>query len=68
MKRRSYTDGIDYLRHTKKRAKLATYLKTGSFKKIGGTRTVENRKRIRRALIYAAAALIIIVGSVSVIL
>jgi len=63
-RRRSLTEPVDYLRRGHDRRKLTNYLRTGNFKKIGGSRSVDSQVFARRLVFCAAVAVVIVVGLV----
>ena len=62
MKKRAYSDSVNYLKYDGKRKKLAHYLKAGGFKKIGGARIHGDYTDRRRYVMAAIAVVIFLTG------
>ncbi len=62
-RRRSLHEPVDYLRRKNDRRKLTNYLRTGNFKKIGGSRMVGSCVFRRRMAFCLLAVLIFGVGA-----
>jgi hypothetical protein len=62
MKRRSYTNSVDYGAHAGVRKKLAHYLKAGSFKQIAGNMVPARRVRRNRLILLVITILLTIMG------
>ena len=66
MKRRVYSDSVNYLKYDTKRKKLAHYLKAGGFKKIGGSRIHGDNTDRRRLVLSLIAVSIVLIGLYSI--
>ncbi len=62
MKKRVYTESVNYLKYDGKRKMLAHYLKAGGFKKIGGARIHGDYTERRRYIMAAIAVFIMLTG------
>ena len=62
MKKKVYSDSVNYLKYDNKRKKLAHYLKAGGFKKIGGSKIHGNHTDRRRLVLAAIAVAIVCTG------
>lgn len=66
MKRKVYSDSVNYLKYDTKRKKLAHYLKAGGFKKVGGSRIHGDPTDRRRFVLALIAAAIVLTGFYSI--
>lgn len=61
-KKRVYTEEANYQQQHQKRKKLANYLRTGSFKKIAGSKIYAGSVSRRRKIFVIAALAIFLIG------
>ncbi len=61
-RRRSLTEPVDYLRRGNDRRKLTNYLRTGNFKKIGGSRSVDSQVFGRRVAFCSAVVVVLLIS------